>query len=83
MDTDALTRALQSGRLRSAGLDVVHPDWLPLDHPLLTMDNVLLVPHCASATGPARDVAFESLISNLLIGLRGEVMPKEVNLARY
>ncbi|XP_064598163.1 glyoxylate reductase/hydroxypyruvate reductase-like [Liolophura sinensis] len=83
VDTYALTRALQSGGLRSAGLDVVHPDWLPTDHPLLTMDNVLLVPHCAAATLPALDFAFKSLISNLLTGLSGEVMPKEVDLEHY
>lgn len=47
VDTDALVRALSSGRIRGAGLDVVEPEPLPAGHPLYTMENVLLSPHCA------------------------------------
>jgi phosphoglycerate dehydrogenase-like enzyme len=46
VDTDALTRELQSGRLRAA-LDVVHPEPLPPEHPLWPLPNVLISPHMA------------------------------------
>lgn len=47
VDTDALVRALNSGRVKGAGLDVVDPEPLPAGHPLYKMENVLLSPHCA------------------------------------
>jgi phosphoglycerate dehydrogenase-like enzyme len=48
VDTDALTAALQSGKVRAAGLDVVDPEPLPNDHPLWSMSNVTITPHLAT-----------------------------------
>jgi phosphoglycerate dehydrogenase-like enzyme len=48
-DTDALVREARSGRLRLA-LDVVDPEPLPADHPLFTLDNVLISPHVGGVT---------------------------------
>lgn len=47
VDTEALTAALQDGRLSGAGLDVTQPEPLPPEHPLRTMRNVILTPHVA------------------------------------
>lgn len=47
VDTDALVRVLDGGRIRGAALDVVEPEPLPAGHPLYGMENVLLSPHCA------------------------------------
>jgi phosphoglycerate dehydrogenase-like enzyme len=47
VDTDALMRALNNGRIKGAGLDVVDPEPLPAGHALYGMENVLLSPHCA------------------------------------
>jgi len=40
IDQDALVDALREKRIRGAGLDVMTPEPLPLDHPLMTMENV-------------------------------------------
>jgi D-3-phosphoglycerate dehydrogenase len=49
-DLDALTAALQSGKLSGAGLDHFEGEQLPKEHPLLSMDNVVLTPHIGGAT---------------------------------
>ena len=48
-DTDALVAALESGHLGGAGLDHFDGEILPTDHPLTTMDNVVLTPHIGGA----------------------------------
>jgi D-3-phosphoglycerate dehydrogenase / 2-oxoglutarate reductase len=49
-DTDALVDALGSGKVAAAGLDHFVGEWLPPDHPLATMPNVVLTPHIGGAT---------------------------------
>ncbi|HVR30498.1 MAG TPA: D-2-hydroxyacid dehydrogenase [Thermoanaerobaculia bacterium] len=50
VDTEALTAALASGKVRAAGLDVTEPEPLPADHPLWSMPNVTITPHIATAS---------------------------------
>jgi D-3-phosphoglycerate dehydrogenase len=49
-DTDALVDALRGGKLAAAGLDHFAGEWLPTDHPLVSMPNVVLTPHIGGAT---------------------------------
>lgn len=49
-DLDALTEALASGHLAGAGLDHFEGEFLPTDHPLCSMGNVVLTPHIGGAT---------------------------------
>ncbi|MGE2689522.1 NAD(P)-dependent oxidoreductase [Mycolicibacterium pulveris] len=49
-DTDALVDALRRGKVAAAGLDHFAGEWLPPDHPLTAMDNVVLTPHIGGAT---------------------------------
>jgi D-3-phosphoglycerate dehydrogenase len=49
-DTDALVDALRSGKVAAAGLDHFVGEWLPTDHPLVGMANVVLTPHIGGAT---------------------------------
>jgi D-3-phosphoglycerate dehydrogenase len=49
-DTDALVAALRSGKVSAAGLDHFVGEHLPVDHPLVAMDNVVLTPHIGGAT---------------------------------
>lgn len=61
VDTDALVRALEEGKLGGAALDVTDPEPLPAGHPLWALDNVVITPHVASRaglTGARRDVLF-------------------------
>ncbi len=49
-DTDALVDALRAGKVAAAGLDHFVGEWLPADHPLTGMPNVVLTPHIGGAT---------------------------------
>jgi len=49
-DTAALVKALQSGHLGGAGLDVTDPEPLPEGHPLWDMENVIITPHVSAQT---------------------------------
>ncbi|BBY04381.1 D-3-phosphoglycerate dehydrogenase [Mycobacterium seoulense] len=49
-DTDALVDALRGGKVAAAGLDHFVGEWLPTDHPLVGMPDVVLTPHIGGAT---------------------------------
>jgi phosphoglycerate dehydrogenase-like enzyme len=50
VDGDSLVAALRSGPLAGAALDVAPIEPLPADHPLWTLDNVVMTPHTAGAS---------------------------------
>jgi len=69
IDEPALIRALQSGRIAGAGLDVFETEPLPAASTLRTMENVLLSPHNGHSSPAARENAHARAIENLLAGL--------------
>ncbi len=75
VDQDALLDALKSGTIRAAGLDVTTPEPLPPDHPLLSLPNVVVLPHIGSASLATRLKMADMTVDNLLAGLRGERLP--------
>ncbi len=77
VDTDALVRALQDGEIGGAALDVTEPEPLPPGHPLLRMENCLIVPHIGSASISARRGMAHLAVDNLIAGLDGKPMPAE------
>ncbi len=83
VDTDALLEALQEDQIAAAALDVTDPEPLPGDHPLLALDNCIVVPHIGSATVTAREQMAMMAADNLLAGLRGEPLPYCANPAAY
>ena len=68
-DEVALIEALQQGRLRGAALDVFEQEPLPLESPLLQMDNVLLSPHNTNSSPFYWERVHWNTLRNLLIGL--------------
>jgi lactate dehydrogenase-like 2-hydroxyacid dehydrogenase len=79
VDHLALADALRAGTIFAAGLDVTDPEPIPADHPLVGLDNCLVVPHIASASRATRAKMAEMAAANLLAGLRGEPLPTPVN----
>ena len=67
----ALLQAIDSGRLRAAGLDVFATEPLPLDSPLRTHPKVTALPHIGSATFETRYAMAVLATSNLLQALAG------------
>ncbi len=54
VDEKALIEALQNGEIHAAGLDVFEQEPLPVDAALLTLPNVVALPHIGSATHETR-----------------------------
>lgn len=75
VDTAALVAALSEGEIAGAALDVTDPEPLPPDHPLLDLENCLVVPHIASASLRTRHDMASLAVDNLLAGLRGQPLP--------
>lgn len=71
IDEKALADALEKGQIWGAGLDVFErePD---IEKKLLTMDNVVLLPHLGSATYETRLKMAMMAARNLVQGLKGE-----------
>jgi phosphoglycerate dehydrogenase-like enzyme len=82
VDLDALTDALQNQVIAGAGLDVFPPalEPLPADHPLWTMENVLITPHCAGASTPA-DRRVDVFLDNFDRYIRGEPLLNRMDKA--
>jgi len=69
VDEKALVAALQSGQIGGAALDVFEFEPLPLDSPLLKMDNVMLAPHNSNSSPTAWERIHWNTIKNLVEGL--------------
>ncbi|WP_436857325.1 glyoxylate/hydroxypyruvate reductase GhrB [Citrobacter tructae] len=79
VDENALIAALQNGEIHAAGLDVFEQEPLPIDSPLLSMTNVVAVPHIGSATHETRYNMAACAVDNLIDALQGKVEKNCVN----
>ena len=78
IDQRALLKALREGWIKGAGLDVYEEEPIPLDDPLLRMENVVLTPHIGSATRETRRRMAEACALNVKAVLEGRRPPNLV-----
>ncbi len=79
VDEQALIDALETRRIRGAGLDVFVQEPLAADSPLLRLDNVVATPHIGSATEETRQAMARCAVDNLLAALAGRRPANAVN----
>lgn len=84
VDTQALTKMLQQGMLKGAVIDVVEPEPLPENHPLRTMEQVMLTPHVSGLgwwnNRITRNRILDILCENLKLDARKLPLNHVVNL---
>uniref|UniRef100_A0A8B9HG21 D-isomer specific 2-hydroxyacid dehydrogenase NAD-binding domain-containing protein n=1 Tax=Astyanax mexicanus TaxID=7994 RepID=A0A8B9HG21_ASTMX len=80
VNQEDLFEALSTGQIAAAGLDVTTPEPLPTDHPLLTLNNCVVLPHIGSATYSTRGIMAQLSANNLLAGLSGDAMASELKM---
>ena len=76
-----LARALEEGQIRAAGIDVMRVEPLPIESPLLKIQDsskLIITPHTAWATSEARQRCVDVVTENIKAFLRGE----EKNIVR-
>ena len=78
-DERALLDALASGRLAGAALDHFEGEFLPADHPLLSMPNVVLTPHIGGQTAQTVENHTNAMADGLEALLEGREPPNVVN----
>jgi len=79
IDEQALANVLKEHRIAGAGLDVYEREPIDPKNPLLSLDNVVLVPHMGSATTQTRSAMSELAARNLLAVLQGTPPPSWLN----
>jgi glyoxylate reductase len=79
VDQRALYRALVDRKIWAAGLDVFEVEPVPMDEPLLKLDNVVVPPHLGSASTATRIKMATMAAENCLAGVTGRVPPNVVN----
>ncbi len=79
VDQRALYRALVDRKIWAAGLDVFEAEPVPMDEPLLKLDNVVVPPHLGSASTATRIKMATMAAENCLAGVSGRVPPNVVN----
>lgn len=80
IDTAALVEALKTNKLAAAGLDVTDPEPLPAHHELLSMRNVIVLPHMGTDSREAMEDMALLAVRNLLSGVQDQEMPAEVEM---
>ncbi len=80
LDEPALVEAVRERRIAGAALDVYRTEPLPPDHPLLSLDEVVLLPHIASGTVETRRAMAELAVDNLCLAAAGRPPRECVNV---
>ncbi|ALM54567.1 D-glycerate dehydrogenase [Halomonas huangheensis] len=83
VDEPALIDALERGVIRAAGLDVFTEEPVSAYSPLVTMDNVVVLPHIGSATHETRDAMAQRAVDNIIGALAGDGPVSAVNESQW
>src|SRR5699024_11456184 len=78
VDETALYDALKNGTIRAAGLDVFETEPIHADHPFVSLDNAVLLPHIGSASVETREAMLNLCLKNVSAVLRGSAPVTEV-----
>lgn len=79
INQDDLYNALKDNQIFGAGLDVMEPEPLPVEHPLTKLDNCVLIPHLGSAELQTRGLMANMTVGNIVAALSGDKpMPAEL-----
>lgn len=80
IDEDALAEALRSGQVGGAALDVFDSEPCT-SSPLFELPNVVATPHLGASTQDAQDKAGLTIAEQVLLALRGELVPFALNVS--
>lgn len=80
VDEEALVNALNNNEIGGCGLDVLREEPIRLDHPLLKMQNVVILPHIGSASVETRDRMIQLCIDNIEAVLQGKAPETPVKI---
>ncbi|WLR50455.1 D-glycerate dehydrogenase [Bacillus tianshenii] len=79
VDEDALYNALKEGDIAGAGLDVFTEEPISSDHPLMSLENAICLPHIGSASIETRKAMMLLAVKNIFRVLNGENAETPVN----
>jgi len=80
IDEQALARAIKSGKVAGAALDVFEQEPPPADHPLLKLEQVIVTPHLGAATDEAQTAVALAIADQVADALLHGVVINAVNL---
>lgn len=79
VDEPELVQILQERKIAGAGLDVFEHEPLPVEHPLNSLDNVILTPHWLPSTRQAARQTMETMSKGMIAASLGEIPANIVN----
>jgi glyoxylate reductase len=79
IDQKALYQALKRKQIWGAAIDVTEVEPIPMDDPLLNLDNIIITPHIGTQTGETGVKMSVLAAENMIAGLKGGDMPNCVN----
>ena len=79
VDLDDLHAALESGHIAGAAIDVTDPEPVPMDHPIVHNENIVITPHIGSASKATFTAMGVAAAKNIVAALQDKQIPSPVN----
>ena len=71
--------ALESGQIAGAAIDVTDPEPVPMDHPIVHNENIVITPHIGSASKATFTAMGVAAAKNIVAALQDKQIPSPVN----